>query len=364
MRGSEDWKKSSQKAAELWTASVETIESYKDAKRALEAYYHYIEISDFEYAASILVKGRKIKWSKQKKSESLGRSLYKLGILKETISAIVTVINRLKIGYPLCRLYNILGDAYWLTGNIREAISCHQNSRRIAIECLNSEKLKSEYPHFFYLKVISYFNIGNCQINLWEVEDAIESFRATIQFAKTINDLKLVARASCCLAFLLSCLGSREEASLIIENTHKEIETSEWGVWSKGHTLFFLGCTYKYLGRIEASYETYNRAMSVVENSFYFAIKAKALNGLGELSREENLFSEAIPRHSEAISIMEEIGMKCDLAEAYYQRGLTYQAMGEIKESCQDFQEAIRLFIEIQAPKQVDRVRRSMENNI
>jgi hypothetical protein len=49
------------------------------------------------------------------------------------------------------------------------------------------------------------------------------------------------------------------------------------------------------------------------------------------------------------------------LAEAYYQCGLTYQVIDEIEKSNKNFQEAIRLFTEMDAPKQVERVRRSME---
>jgi subtilase family serine protease len=64
----------------------------------------------------------------------------------------------------------------------------------------------------------------------------------------------------------------------------------------------------------------------------------------------------------EAVKILSSIGAKCDLAESYHQLGLTYQAVNEVNESNESFQEAIRLFTEMQAPKQVERVRRSMNN--
>jgi tetratricopeptide (TPR) repeat protein len=72
-------------------------------------------------------------------------------------------------------------------------------------------------------------------------------------------------------------------------------------------------------------------------------------------------FKTAVLYHVRAVHILEEIDAKTDLAEAYYQSGLTAQVMGEHDKSSKFFREAIRLFTEMEAPKQVERVRRSME---
>jgi tetratricopeptide (TPR) repeat protein len=74
-------------------------------------------------------------------------------------------------------------------------------------------------------------------------------------------------------------------------------------------------------------------------------------------------FKSSVLYHSHAIEILEKINAKSDLAEAYYQFGLTYQVIGENVKSHEYLQEAIRLFTEMEAPKQVERVRRSMENH-
>ena len=58
--------------------------------------------------------------------------------------------------------------------------------------------------------------------------------------------------------------------------------------------------------------------------------------------------------------ISRRIGAKCDLAEAYFQLALTYQKMGEAENSQPNFDEAIRLFREMEAPKQVAKVRQAM----
>jgi hypothetical protein len=55
------------------------------------------------------------------------------------------------------------------------------------------------------------------------------------------------------------------------------------------------------------------------------------------------------------------IGAKYDLAHAYYQLGLTRQAMGRSEEGRLAFENAIQFFTDVKAPKQVQRVQQAME---
>jgi hypothetical protein len=61
-------------------------------------------------------------------------------------------------------------------------------------------------------------------------------------------------------------------------------------------------------------------------------------------------------------NFLENIGAKCELAEAYYQQALTYQQMGDRENSKPNFDNAIQLFTEIEAPLQVERVIKSIIN--
>ncbi|VXD18216.1 NB-ARC domain-containing protein [Planktothrix paucivesiculata] len=61
-------------------------------------------------------------------------------------------------------------------------------------------------------------------------------------------------------------------------------------------------------------------------------------------------------------NFLENIGAKCELAEAYYQLALTYQQMGDRENSKPNFDNAIQLFTEIEAPLQVERVIKSIIN--
>jgi len=119
--------------------------------------------------------------------------------------------------------------------------------------------------------------------------------------------------------------------------------------------------TYKNIGNIKKASEMYRQAITYAEETYYTQVKAKAITGLAELDRIQGDFQTALSNHLESIKVLEKIGAKCDLAEAYYQLGLTYQKMGEVENSQANFDKAIQLFNEMEAPKQVEKVRRAME---
>ena len=104
----------------------------------------------------------------------------------------------------------------------------------------------------------------------------------------------------------------------------------------------------------------FRQAIAFAEESHYTQVKAKALSGMAELYREQGEFATALSHHSESIELLDKIGAKCDLAEAYYQLALTYQKMGQCDQSQEDFDKAIQIFNEMKAPNQVEKVRKAI----
>ncbi|MBW4649230.1 MAG: tetratricopeptide repeat protein [Kastovskya adunca ATA6-11-RM4] len=347
LRASEDWETANRKAAEFWTESVKVVEVVEDAMRALEAYYHYIEINAYKQACNVIIKKRK---TPEKKNEFLGNSFYRLGLLQLMIFVIDKIII-FSSGHEFSRVYNILGDLYWLTGCLHKAIKYHEKSREMAIESKDKE-----------LEIISFFNIGLCQIDLGEIQEAINLFEKVTFLAETNECHRCAVSAWYCLAFLNSQLGHEQKALRLANKVEQELSliTRQWSAWSSGYSLLFLGATYKNLKNKEKSYNLYCQAISFSERANYPQVKAKALIGLAELYREEN-FETALSHHSEAIKLLDKIGAKCDIAEAYYQLGLTYQKIGEDHKSQENFKKAIRLFSEMEAPKQVEKVQQAMK---
>ncbi|MEH2400574.1 AAA family ATPase [Nostoc sp.] len=123
----------------------------------------------------------------------------------------------------------------------------------------------------------------------------------------------------------------------------------------------FSGDIHAYWRNLKKSFELCQRAIFNSEQNNFTQIKAKAISCMAELFREEGEFTRAIFHHSEAIEILDKIGAKSDLAEAYYQLALTHKKMGEIEQSRESFVQAIALFHEMQAPRQVEKVKTAME---
>lgn len=347
---SEEWELVNRKAAEFWTQKVEVVKNITDALTALEAYYHYVEISDFEQAGDVILQGRGNKWGT---GLPLGSCFYQLGLLQKNFSVIKRIIDDVKSQKRLIKLYIILGYTYRIIGCVREAIECYEKSGEILEEL--DEKLT---------KISILFNTGLCKQELWEIEAAEDCFNAVCNLAEQNSNLDdYMAYSQCCLALIKSFSGSKEDAFHLAEQAFSAMSSStRVTLWGIGHSLVSLCLTYKNLGNLKKSFELCQRAIFHAEENNFTQIKAKAISSLAELFREQGEFNKAIFHHSEAIEILDKIGAKSDLAEAYYQLALTHKKMGEIAKSRESFVQGIALFNEMQAPRQVEKVQTAMEH--
>jgi len=363
LRASEDWEEANRKAAEFWTDSVKTVETLEDALMAFEAYYHCVDINDFEQAGSVIARRRDTSW---KNGEPLGVGFYRLGLLQPMIYSINSIISQVKNDYILSELYNFLGDLYWLTGGISPAIECHNLSFQAAERTLLSINLSPLiYVYAKRLKTAFLINTGLCRIDLWELEEALMLFKKLEFNCNNSNDSEngLYKKEKVylyCLAFLNSCLGFKDIALIYAKQAEAVIYQIDNSSWGQGYSLLFMGLTYKNLGEFDKSFEMFRQAIAFAEKTHYTQVKAKALSGLAELYREQGEFATALSHHSESIELLDKIGAKCDLAEANYQLALTCQKMGDAEKSQTSFQEAIRLFNEMEAPNQVEKVRKAI----
>ena len=135
LRNSEDWAIANHKAAEFWTDSIQTIETFQDALQALEAYYHYIEINQFELAGKLIIKSRNNQWGQ---FLPLGSTLYRMGLIQPVLDAIIYIINRIDDDTKISELYNILGDLYWISGKVQAAIEYQEKTINLARQALES----------------------------------------------------------------------------------------------------------------------------------------------------------------------------------------------------------------------------------
>ncbi|OLP18068.1 hypothetical protein BST81_13660 [Leptolyngbya sp. 'hensonii'] len=358
LQSSSDWAIVNQRAATFWTESVQRVETIEDAVRAFEAYYHYVNIEDFERAADVILKKRD---SKLAGADRLGRSFYKLGLLRQMIAAINLLISHIYSEYYLGGLYSILGVLYRLSGNIHRAIECHEESARIAHICLESsfqmDEKKDVKSSLNSWQTGALLNIGLCKLELWELQEAAQVFERLKSLSKDLEYYR--SSTDFYYSFLKSCLGLTEEARTFAERMFHELESLEKPRWITEYRLVFLGQTLYNLGDIEKARLTYEKAIFYAQATYHTQVKAKALCGLAQVHRHRQDFATALPKHAEAISLLDQIGAKCDLAEAYYQLGLTYLEMANLELAQEKFAIAIRIFEKIKAPKQVEKVKQS-----
>lgn len=359
LRNSNEWQEVNIKAAEFWTEKIKTITTLEDALIALEAYYHYVEIKDFDRAGKVILQSRDNQWQQ---FLPLGSTLYRLGLLQPVFSAITTIIDKIESEYNLSELYNILGDLYWILGKVQRAIDCQKKTIATVTKCLSSLEPSPENKHsVYYLKMLevdSLLSIGLYKIDLWELSEAAILFKKVITLATDTPHYRWAEKASVCLALVNSFLGLQAEASDLIEPIERAILADNLGYYTGRFAYFFqiLGQTYFNLKQFDRAWQMYDRAINFSQESYYTQVKAKALTGIAAIYRVKREFLSAYSHHLEAIELLQKIGAKCDLAEAYFQFALTCREMEEIVKSQANFQQAIDLFTAMEAQNQVTKV--------
>ncbi|MEL6814316.1 MAG: NB-ARC domain-containing protein [Cyanobacteria bacterium J06598_3] len=388
LRQHDGWQQANQAAAHYWTGRISTIISVEDGLQALEAFYHLLAAEDYEGAAGVLLQSRHNQW---RQFLPLASSLYRMGLLQPVINAITQVLPRITRGRS--ELNNILGDVYWITGEIHSAIACQQQTLADTAERLqqfsvatesephaltsdqqnpdqNKEHKQCELPSrardAYYLKMLTvdaHLSIGLYCIDLWELTQAAEQFEQVIALAKGSAHQAWADKACVGLALVRAYLGQTETAMTLANSVYEQFTTGpddEHGRYA--YFLQLLGQAFCDLGELEKAQALYERAIASAEAGHYVQVQAKALTGMAVLQRQNGNERGAIVLHSQAIELCKTIGATCDLAEAYFQQGLSLSTAEcssngpNTPQLATCFAEANRLFVKIRAPRQLERV--------
>ena len=355
---SSDWLTAHAQAATFWRDQATSIQTTQDALTALEAYYHYLAIQDYGKAGRVILKSRLNQWNQHL---PLGSTLYRMGLLQPLLSAIPAVLQPLRDDYTLSELHNILGDVYWITGRVQDAITSQETAIQLSAQALTQyaeapEHAKARY-YYTMLGIDSRLSIGLYCLDLWELERAAACFETVIVQVHGTEYARWAEKASVCLALAQSYLGqtkaAHQKADAIYHTLFFERPLENRG--SAAYFIQLLGQAYVNLGRFEIAKALFEKALSFSESSHYTQVQGKTLTGLAIMQRQQGEYTTAIATHHQAIQLLENLGAKCDLAEAYYQLGVTHQA-AKIPESVEALEQAIALFEAISAPRQVAKV--------
>ncbi len=365
LREGANWQTANQQAAQFWTTHVQKIEGINDALKALEAYFHYLEIQDYQAAANVITKRRRNQW---RHNLTLGDTFYRLGLLQQIYSAIQQVIPYIDSAHNLSLLYGNLGDVVRIWGNIQEAIDFQAKAEEKLNECIvRGMQLGEDVSRLKLQTLYSFLSRALYYIDLWELDVAENFLEKVLSIAEadpSIDSQTVSTKTLICLSYTKTYLGAIDEGHKLAEQALASLirpkDTEIKG--SLMYFLHFLGLTYLKLNHDEQAKELFAMVLAYTDQSQYIQTRARVLYGFAELYRRINQFDQALAYHSDSIELLSQLGAKGDLGEAHYQLGLTHQAMGDAKQSYENFQAAIQRFTEIQAPKQVERVSRSMNS--
>ncbi|MCT7953007.1 tetratricopeptide repeat protein [Ancylothrix sp. C2] len=393
LKESGNWENAHRKAAEKWLSNKYEIKSWEDGMRICEAFHHYCSIIDWPSAFKLLetpvsfgdpsikirqqlrfwgysqylidtlnsLKGRLLNMADEgQRVGIIGASLYSIGDYTQSIQYLEQAKELFKSTsiYYYAHTISWLGKAHAKLGNISLAlIYCHQ-----ALEEVNKLKGIDEDDGGCEYKTLNI--IGDIYFILAEYEIAIKHYQKVLMLSQQTGRRYLRDEGDA-FALIACCqmeLGNPREAINNIKQSIKIFQNIQ-DYTSQCIAQYFLCDFYLLeddLGKAAKVLELTN----FLENKIkYFdpGMKRYRLKTQACFNRYNKDFNQAISLHEESIKINHEIGAKCDLADSYYQLGLTYQEMGDISKSLENFNNAIRLFREMEAPKQVEKVRQAID---
>lgn len=354
LQSSPDWQQAHYHAAQYWSESVQTLTTTQEALQALEAFYHYKAIQDYPQAAAVLLQVRQNQWQQYL---SLGSSLYRMGLHQSLLGELPSLMTYLPCDRSYCELQNILADYYWSTGQIRQGIALQKDSLSLSTQALAAPDLDPRHHRHFQIQVLdSRLSLGLYYLDLWELEQSAQCFQQVIELATHTDQDRWVPKASICLALVLTHLGKTDQAQQLATQTWGERLPETEQAARLAYFMQLLGQTYTALEDLSSAHALFDQALTVAEASHYPHIQARTLTGRAVIHRLQGKFTPAVADHDQAILLLKPLNATCDLAEAYFQLGLTYQTMNQMGDRDPMFHQATQLFTTMDAPCQIQRV--------
>ena len=355
------WQQTHRQIATFLTQSVSKINNIQTGLIALEAYYHYTAILDYAAAAEVILYSRENQWGQ---FLTLGTTLYRLGIIQQLQRAIEEIVDLVRRDRHRSELNNILGDLYWTTGKVHQAISCQKKTIATSQKCRKLVPVDREHSHDLYywrmLEVDSLLSLGLYNIDLWELATAKDLFQQVVDLAEGTQHHSWSEKALVGLALVDSHQKISRSPQGIVTHLYNSIVELEDPAYHTGRFAYFMQILGQILfnyRQIEPAKTMWNKAIAFARSSHYTQVEAKSLIGLGSIQRYFGELQPAQTYHQQATQLLDKIGAKCDLAESHFQWGLTLQASQKQTDAKQHFKIAIELYRQISAPKQLQRIK-------
>jgi tetratricopeptide (TPR) repeat protein len=357
LKTSEDWILANRKAASFWEELNNDILDLEKGLESLEAYYHYLNTEEYDKAV-VLILGKKTNYSLIGRLRGFGIYSKCLDILN--FLAFQSVLSSESKQY----VFGYLGDLHAVLGNSEATIYNYQDTLNI------SSNFKDKIWYCDCLAALALF-----YLKLGEYQKSAESFETVLSYSNELeteiweNEFavlrrvgrRILAAVYSCLSFVyyLSKDSTKSKKYLDLAITSQTWIQSNSGSWWEVYGNYFLSrslSVYKYLN------ESKNVCLFLYKLSKQFSYplaKGLAFSSIAEVYLQEKQLKQTTRKLGKAEIILREIEAKCDLAEVCFQFGLTYKAMGEVEKGLEYRDKAIKLFEEMEAPRQVERIRQA-----
>jgi tetratricopeptide (TPR) repeat protein len=393
LRSSEDWENANRKAGEFWLKNPSEIKPLANIIILFfESFHHYCTILDWSSAFKILEKNinfddpslklreqvrywgysqclidslNKLEGKLSSRNDeaqrlgTIGVSFYSLGNYNKAFEYLEKCPELFKFTsvYYYSFTMSWLGKIHARLGNFSLALSyCDQALEQV-------EKLKKKQEDDGDCEYATLNLVGSIYLDLGEYEKAIEKHKEVLKLSPK-SRIRYLRHEGDALAYIACCelaIGNSTGAINTIQESIRIFQQVQDYV-SECIAQCFLGEFYLLNGQIENAGQTIESIENLRKKIKYFhpGLKTYWCKTQASFSLYKNDYNQAIKLYNESIIINQEIGAKCDLAEANYQLALTYQKMGNFVQSQDFFQKAIQLFTEMEAPKQVEKVQQAI----
>ncbi|MEA5488206.1 MULTISPECIES: NACHT domain-containing protein [Pseudanabaena] len=399
----EEFTKAHNNAADFWKAKVQSLDTDKDLLMAFEPCYHYLETNDLNKIIEIFLNPDLLR------DDNLHMAFY--GRLSPTLvlELLDKIEDRVLLLPPeqsiliLAQAKRFHGSLYFFSGDPKKAVMEFESTIKI-IEQINSKQLiplllfcvfhafacklelgefdgalvliqpyvdnidRYKYTDRPLVRQLFIFQAFACKLELGELDEAIVQ---TKPYADNIDRYKytdhpllrqlFTVYPQLVQSFMLAMKLEHDASVALAEETYEVIinDSLSMSDTSRACACLYLGFVCVMNKRFDQSLKIYNTALQFSRKARYRQLESKAMYGLAEAYRNIGDLTKAKECCLQAKDILIKIEPKLDLAKVLVEEALIAREMRE--HGCQDnFEKAIALFTELNAPKQVERVRKLM----
>jgi tetratricopeptide (TPR) repeat protein len=356
----EEFTKAHNNAADFWKAQVQSLDTDKDLLMAFEPCYHYLETNELHKIIEIFLSPNLLE------DEHLHMVFYRRLSPTLVLELLGKVEEKTLLLPPekgmliLALVTSFRGSLHFFSGELQKSVIEFDAAIKI-IEQINS-------PQLMFFLLANVFQAFACKLELGEFEEAIvmtKPYIDNIDRYKYINHPLIQqlfsAYPQLVQSFMLAMELEHDASIALAEETYEAIINRPLSMFdtSRGCACLYLGFVCVMNKRFDQALKIYNTALKFSHKTSHRQLECKAMYGLAETYRNIGDLPKAKEFCFQAKDILMKIESKLDLAKVLVEEALIVRELQD--HGYQDnFEKAIALFTELNAPRQVERVRKLM----